>query len=209
MFSDLGVEILKLGIAVRMVAAFHRLGWCLQAIPGLVQQGAHHALADRVSLLMQDMGELTRAFARPAQRRHRIATGVGIDQSFQVPHQRGVVLATLLPSAACLSNARSGGVLQFIHAPLDSWTRDARCPRHTGDAATPQRACLRRQEQAALLLVQSGQDRRQLLCQLSVIVHRVRMPSCTPICQSYFIAGSLRQNPGGTAPRDRWTRCGS
>ena len=78
-----------MGITVRMVAAFHRLGRCLQAIPSLVQQDTHHALADRVPVLIQGLGELTCAFGCPTQRRHGIATGVGIDDRFQVPQQRG------------------------------------------------------------------------------------------------------------------------
>ncbi len=69
----LGVEVLELGVAVGMRGAFSRLAVALQAIARLVEQGRHRAVAHRMRLPGQFLGQRATALDRPSQRRFRIA----------------------------------------------------------------------------------------------------------------------------------------
>jgi hypothetical protein len=53
-----------------------------------------------MAFLFQLFGELAGAFASPPQGGLRIATGHGIDERFQVPQERGVVLGDRLSTSS-------------------------------------------------------------------------------------------------------------
>src|SRR5207253_2927529 len=82
---------LELGIAVGVRTALAGLAVDLEAVAEVVQQGGNGRMTDRVALLLQGLGQLPRAFARPAQRRHGIAACDRIDQLFQIVEQGSIV----------------------------------------------------------------------------------------------------------------------
>lgn len=61
--ASLIVDILKLGISVRVLVAFQRLGIGLQTIVRLIEQLADYIFTDLMPLLVQRFRKLTGAFA--------------------------------------------------------------------------------------------------------------------------------------------------
>ena len=78
------VDMVELGVAIRVLLAFPALAHGLQAVMQLVQQLAHAALTDPVPLAIQFGGQFRRALARPAQRRLRIASTGRLHQRLQI-----------------------------------------------------------------------------------------------------------------------------
>ena len=66
---DPSVDVLELGVAVGMAAAFPGLAVGLEAVTELAQQGADRPGTDRVTLAVQLDGQLGGTLASPAQRR--------------------------------------------------------------------------------------------------------------------------------------------
>ena len=98
------------------MAAFPRLARRLQAIVELRQKVANAALADLVPPLGQFLRQSRRAFARPAQRRHRIAACRRLDERVEIPQERRILVRKPFPSAAFganpLADSRRRGACQ-------------------------------------------------------------------------------------------------
>jgi hypothetical protein len=107
-FLDLLVNMLKLGIAVRMRAPLKRLSVGLQAIAHLLEQCCDHAVAGLMSHPFQLVGQLAHAFGSPAQWRLRIASGHRLDETFQV-RAKGLISVdgALTSSTGLASSARA------------------------------------------------------------------------------------------------------
>jgi hypothetical protein len=97
---DLVVQVPKLGIAVRMLGPLTRLAICLQAVPGLVQQVLHEAVAHLVAHGLQLGRQMAHALRRPTQRRVGIARGGGFDQPVEIVREPRVLLDRALAPAA-------------------------------------------------------------------------------------------------------------
>src|SRR5512132_3198851 len=93
-------DVLKLGVAIRMLGAFARLASALQAVTGRVEQLTHQLRTDLVPLGLQLHSETPDAFAGPAQGRLRVASGGRLDEGLQVPEQRRVLRGSALASSA-------------------------------------------------------------------------------------------------------------
>ncbi len=76
--------------AIGIVGAVARLAIGLQAELLLLQQLADNRGADLAPEVVEFGGQPAQALARPAQRRHRIAARVGLDQRVQIVEQTGV-----------------------------------------------------------------------------------------------------------------------
>ncbi len=83
---------LELGISIRVTFALDRLAIGLEAVVQVVEETVDRALADGMPSSLEFGRQLGRALARPAQRRHRIATGHGIDQGLQVTQEVGIMI---------------------------------------------------------------------------------------------------------------------
>ncbi len=198
-----------------MATTFQRLGVGLQTIAGFVQQIAHNMRAHLVSMLVQCLSELASAFARPPQRRDRIAARVRIDQRLKIGQQARIAVAGLLATTAHPPDpiGRCVWSIHLLQRFLDGGTRDARGTCHPRNATVAQRPRLRRQDQTALLLVQMRQNSRELLCQKSIIAHTFMMPSwfryvnlISSQALSCFSA-SIGSMEDGTRPASRWWCC--
>jgi len=93
------IDILELGIPIRMTFALDRLAIGLKAVAQVVEQSVDRPLADDVSSAPKTIGQLMRTLARPPQRRHRIATSHGINQGFQFTKQIRVMIGHRLSPA--------------------------------------------------------------------------------------------------------------
>ena len=90
--THLPVDVLELGVAIRMRRPFAGLAVGLQAVIQVVEQGGHCPVADAVALAFQFLGQVAGTLARPAERGLRIAAGGRLDEGFEVLDQGGVRL---------------------------------------------------------------------------------------------------------------------
>src|SRR6202042_1522643 len=153
----------ELRVPVGIVGALARLAVGLQAELLLLQQFANHRVADLVPKLAQFVRKAAQALAGPAQRRHRIAARVGLDQRVQVVEKTGIrftqrFAAPTRPRSA--TGRRRGRRFQFLHPPSDRAGGAPRHPRHRGYAAISRRTSFRRDEKPALTFIQLRRYRR-------------------------------------------------
>ena len=108
------------------------------------------------------------ALARPAQRRHRIAARVGLDQPVQIVEQTGGRFGQRFASPSRTTNAterQQRRRVEFLQAASDRARGDPRDARNPGYAAVPRRPGLRRQK-PSLPFIQLRQYRCIALLQL-------------------------------------------
>lgn len=89
--TNLGIEIVKLGIAIRMRRTFAGFPIRLQRIVLGGQQLRHHLMADTVTQRLQLDGQLTHAQGRPPQGRVGIAGRRRFYQRLQIRSQAGIL----------------------------------------------------------------------------------------------------------------------
>jgi hypothetical protein len=104
-FLDLLVNMLKLGIALRMRTPLKRLAVGLQAVAHLVKELGYQAVAALMSAPSQFLSQLANAFGGPAQRRLRIASGHRLDETFQVGAKGLIRVSGALASPTGFANA--------------------------------------------------------------------------------------------------------
>ncbi len=146
----------KLRVAVGIFGALARLAVGLQTEFLLLQQLAHDRVADVVPELTQFVRQTTQALARPAQRRHRIAARVGLDQRVQIVEQTGVGFGQRFASPSQTTNAaglQQWRRVELLKAASDRAGGDARDPANGGYAAMPRRPGFRRGEKPSLPFV--------------------------------------------------------
>ena len=102
-----GVDQLKLGIAVGMSGAFFCLAIALQTVAIRIQHPPYRAGTDGVSNLLQFLGQVSGAFARPAQRRTGVATRYRLNQPLQGLLQACIGIATALAAPPGLRKRES------------------------------------------------------------------------------------------------------
>ena len=93
------VEMLELCVTIRMIATLAGLAIGLQTKFLLVQQFSDDGAPDLVPLGRQGSRQLRQVLARPAQWRHRIATGIRLDKRQQFAQQRDILVHQLLAAA--------------------------------------------------------------------------------------------------------------
>ena len=136
--ADLGVDVGELGIAIWMAVALAGLAVGLKAELLLPQQFAHDRVADAMPQGGELGGQPAQALAGPAQRRHRIAARLRLDQPVQVVeklpvrHDQRFAAAARTADAARLQPRRRREVPQ---AAADGTRGDAGDPRHCRNAA--------------------------------------------------------------------------
>src|SRR5271165_7125413 len=75
-----------------LALALDRLPVGLEAVPEGVEEAVDRPLAGGMPQGLEFGGQLGRTLARPPQRRHRVATGHGVDQSLQLTEEVGVLI---------------------------------------------------------------------------------------------------------------------
>src|SRR5208337_1857027 len=158
---DRVVDHTKLRVAVGIVSALARLAIGLQAELLLLQQLADNRVADLVPEFVEFSRQPAQALARPAQRRHRIAARVGLDQRVQIVEQAGVRFRQRFASPSWTANptGRRRRRVEFLQAASDRTRGDARDAGDRGYAPTPRRSSFRRSEKPSLPFIQLRQYR--------------------------------------------------
>src|SRR6266446_3036189 len=139
--GGLRIEVFELPIAIGVLAALARLAQSLQAVAQLVQQLAHQLMRDLMSQVLQFLGQLAHALARPPQWRLRVSPRHRLHQSFQVLAQAGVLAHVALAPASNPSDpslSRSLPLPQFLHPVHDDLPRQPRRSRHHGNPSPAQ-----------------------------------------------------------------------
>ena len=150
------IDVLKLGIAVRVRGALTPLLRGLQAVAQLPEEAAHGRRTHTPPALRQRRRELRATLARPPQRRRRVPARQGIDQRFKGRGDAG--LRRLDAGPPC---PRSAQALRRCHAAHDliaplpnRLTRQAGRRRHHRVTAIPNGQRFRRGPHASTSLVQ-------------------------------------------------------
>src|SRR5262249_39827744 len=95
------VDVIELGIAIRVVCSLAGLAVGLQTVAQPAQQPANLRMADAMAQLVQGLGNLPQALDRPAQRLLGIAARGRRDNPLQVGDQFGIDRRQLFAATAC------------------------------------------------------------------------------------------------------------
>ena len=188
--SDLVVEIVKLGVPIRVLGAFFRLAIRLQRVAELVQQSVDEARTHRMAQGLQLDRQLADALRRPSQGAVvRRPGGDRFEQGIEVRQQRHVGVDA--PLAAAARPTHTAGVQrgvrpQFLQAASDPGPRHPRGPGHLGNAAMPQRLRLGGGPQAPRALVQHRRQSFVLRSQSLFGIHTSRITPFRQTCSTYF-----------------------
>src|SRR5271157_937101 len=109
---------LKLRIAIWVLAAFNSLPVCLKAVVHFVQKFRYHAMARSVAHRSELGRQLSNTLARPPQRGFRITPSNGVYERFQVRPESGVPKNGFLTASSLPPNAarwKYPWLPQFLH----------------------------------------------------------------------------------------------
>jgi hypothetical protein len=159
--GDTGIDMLELGVAVRVLAALAGLGVGLQAEAHVLQQPPDHGVVDTIASLRQLARQMPLAAAHPQQRRLRVAANRRRDQLRQRLEQAGLLdhgrlaAATAAPHPADRPGRR--GAVEVPQAAADR-ARNSRRLADRRDAATARRPRLAGREQTQAALIEVRRD---------------------------------------------------
>ncbi len=200
MLARLVVDVAELAVTVRVLGALAHLGVGLQAVADVVEHPAHQRRAGLVAQAGQLLGELARRLHRPAQRRHRIAPALRLDQGVQHHQHLGIEVDRRLAARTWAAHPiRARHPLGQLPGPGDERvTAHAGDLRHPGLTATGEHLHHRRSQEPPLTLVEQWQNRREEpLQRLLADLHAMRVARAT-------ISGADPTN--GTSARHRRRR---
>ena len=139
-----------------MLSALQRLRRRLQAVAEHPQQLRHCLMADRIVLLAQGLGKMACALRGPAQRRHRVASRVRINEPLQsLKHGRRHFRNPLAATAhfAYLAG-RQRLPMQFLQTLVNRWPLKPGCACHGRHPAVTEMLGIRSRNESSLTLVQ-------------------------------------------------------
>ena len=169
------VDVRKLGVAVRVRAAFTRLAVGLQAVVQRPQQPVDRARADPITLRAEFVRQLAHALAGPAQRRPGVAPGHRLHQRLQRRQQRRVLLRESLAPPAAPPNKRlerrSAALPLLADAGDHGISGHPRGLGHDGNAAAPQGDGFRTRPPTPHSLVHQRTERFKLLSDQTHVAH--------------------------------------
>jgi hypothetical protein len=106
---DLGIDVLELGVPVRVALSLEGLAVGLEAVAEFVEQLGDHATTGRMPHALEFLSQFADAFAGPPQLRLRVAPGERIDQSLQVALEGSISSHGLSASASGPTDATAVG----------------------------------------------------------------------------------------------------
>ena len=135
------VDVLELGVPVRMPRSLPGFAVCLKTVAEFAQEFADERVAHAIPLPRELRRERARALACPPQRRLRISTARRFHASFERRHETRIEVDLALAPAARSSDAcgiERFGVVGFAHSAMDRGPAEPGHPREDGHAAAPQ-----------------------------------------------------------------------
>src|SRR5438132_1735322 len=136
------IDIPKLRVSVRMRVSLSRLAVGLQTVARFFEQVPHFGRAHRVSLGDQFLGQASRALASPTQRRLRVSSAIGFDQTFQGRLETRINKSDPFPTRTMptLPSKRQSVVsVQFSYSSPNGTMGQTGRRTHSCDAATSER----------------------------------------------------------------------
>ncbi len=167
------VDVLELGIPIRVRRTLAGFAVALQAVTQVLEQFRHHAMAHLVALAVEFRRQLAHTLADPAQGRLWVTTTERFNQLLQIAAQGRIFNDRPLATTARLADlfdAGGGGSVQFLQTDPDGTTRDTGRTRHGRYAAIAQRFSLSRGIEPPQPLVQKGLEAGKALLD-KVYVH--------------------------------------
>ena len=161
------MDVLELGIAIRVVVPLFGLAVGLEAISQIAQQPADGLMAQVMPQVSQGVGQISRALAGPEQRGHGIAAGGRIDEPLEVAEQGPIGRRDRVAPAPGSANPRmirrgvTGAVvtdLDLGDAAADRRARQGRGHGDRRDAAAPESQSLTSGPASSRLLVKEGSE---------------------------------------------------
>jgi hypothetical protein len=195
--------VLKLRIAVGVLAAFADVGVGLQAVAQAAQQPRDGLMRDPVAELTQTIGQPAHALGRPAQRKLRIAATVAVNEALEILDERRVAGAQRPPATARAPHApaleRLAG-LQLAQPATNGVLRDSRRARHRRDPATPMPTRLSGRPQTPTPLIKLPRHSPIVLTDRDLVDHAstLRRPTPTPSTSYVTIPRDADDLPSGT-----------
>ena len=153
------VDVLELGVPIRMRRALPGLAVCLQTVVERTEQRRHHPVTGPVPQVRQLLGEVPHALPRPSQGRLRISPRGRLHQQDQVLQQGRVRVDRPFASRAGLADAPwpwAGRLGQLAKTHADGTPRHPGRARHRRHAAPPERLDFRRGDTAPQPLVKQS-----------------------------------------------------
>ena len=132
--ADRFIDMLELGVAVRMLGAFQLLFVALTAVAQFAQQFGQGMLAHLIAFVRQGPHQIPLATSRPQQRRFRVSSSCRLNQFIQSWQQVGIFFQQLLrppPRCRIRAGAKVGpspdsDLLTFLQATTDCHLGHAR-----------------------------------------------------------------------------------
>src|ERR1700741_3061727 len=154
----LRVDVLKLRVAIDVLAAFSCLVVRLQAVAHAAQKLADNRRANLMTLLRQLGHEVTQAAGRPQQWLHRIAPRHRFDQALEIGREGWIPGRLLLAPAARLTDTSSRNrhvVANVRKSVINRRPRQSADAGHQADPAVSQRFRLQRDKAPEALFIQN------------------------------------------------------
>src|SRR5580704_300537 len=186
----LPIDVLKLGVAVEMLASCARLAVGLQAIAHAAQKIADNRRRDVVPLVRQRYHEVTQAAARPQQGPHRVASRGRRNQALEIDHEGRILDGLPLAPAALLADSprRSRYLVANVRqSAINRGARQAGNLRHQTDAAATQGPRFQSHKTPPALLVQNRRHLTKSLAgglHLRSANHAATLRQAIPPCES-------------------------
>ena len=172
---DREVDVRKLGIAIRVIRASSSvLAIALQAIAQLMKNLRDLHVAGRMLLLIQFLGDGSRTFANPAQRRLRVSARLLINQPFERLHQPRIGLGDGFAARSGPTNTthqRLTPCLDFHNPFADRLARQATRTSYRRNPSIAQTQCFTGSHDAPRTFVQMRPCGTELPLQLGQPVH--------------------------------------
>ena len=155
----LRVDVLKLRVAIDVLAAFSCLVVRLQAVAHAAQKVADNRRANLMTLLRQLGHEVTQAAGCPQQRLRRIAPRRGLDKALEIDRKSGILGYQFFFTSSALIADTAGWSRNIVanigKSVINRRPRQSADAGHQTDPAVSQRTCFKCNKAPTALFVQN------------------------------------------------------
>ena len=137
-------------------------------------------MTDGMSLGRQQAGQLASTLTGPPERGHGIASGIRVNQRFQLLDQLGVVLDQRLPSSPRVPYSLNGErcMSKALDSPIDGRTRESGKTGDAGNTSSSQLSCIDGSDKVLLSLTQVRKQQAVFLLEFFCCAHTDSVIQC-------------------------------
>ena len=153
-------------------------------------------MTDGMSLGRQQAGQLAGTLTGPPERGHGIASGIRVNQSFQLLDQLGVVLDQRLPSSSRVPYSLNGErwLSKALDSPIDGRTRESGKTGDAGNTPSSQLLCIDGSNKVLLSLIQVRKQQAVFLLKFFCCAHRDSVTQCASFVTIINLRALIRGN---------------